>query len=559
MIIRSLMNDKCDMVLHWLIGFYPHTNNELQVCAEFRDIRDGASYTKKLPFNVLPILVPGLIVSSGRVTTARINGKHLSQVIPDLSSCDEINAAQCRELEHFDFNQLLFNSQKILCYQIKDKTVLIPSVELIRYLFLHNRIMAESVLKPAGLLNLAVTPFPGFYDDVKIEFKDQVPRKLLTREFVQEFCWLSIDPDARKSWDSIRHRSSMENFLAFDPPPLRNCELSVRGIQINNCLLVLEIISLTGRSLPAKNIKWTHPRIIERDSDKSANNKKSPISKTSHKTRTHGQGEYTLNENIENLKISNQNVLLIGGKKSCFAHNACLEKIPRARRALASAEYSGGDERKGLCSGREVSGESNLSPTINNFSIDGYDRELYGAQSLVDFSVLEAAEYKHIGNLNFLYNVLEEVENVHQGLTVTRYLCYLKNGAPFSHRNNHRRMYLIAIFMSPGLYPRILIDVDHSRAKGLSALFLRYDWNVSISTMTSHVKEIVDALVSNYGHWDSSVEERLSKEVFIKRFPKLFRNADIYKNSECVQRWIARISIELNYHQLTLCKLWKIA
>jgi hypothetical protein len=107
-------------------------------------------------------------------------------------------------LKQFNLNGHCSGDQRILRYQANHLTIIVPAIELIRSLLLHSRVLAESLLLPSGLLELAVTPLPGIYNDIKIEFTNTVPRKLLTLEFAKEFTWLSINPDGRLAWDSVR-------------------------------------------------------------------------------------------------------------------------------------------------------------------------------------------------------------------------------------------------------------------------------------------------------------------------------------------------------------------
>lgn len=560
MIIKPLMRYKGDLELRWLNGYYEHHQNGLRVTAQFLNHDNGVNINTELPFGMLPFLTPGLVVSRGEVQVARRTGKHSSLMIPDLSMPEETDAAKCSALRHFDLNDHSCGDQRILRYQGRGMTILVPAIELIRFLFLHSRILAESLLLPSGLMELAVTPFPGVYKNIKIEFTDRVPRKLLTPEFVQEFTWLSIDPYGRRAWDSVRRRSDKGNFLTLDPPPLQNCQLEFRGLEWNSHLLVLEILSVTGRHLPAETIQWTHPSVNEKARKKTANVHNGSHEGVVGKSRPRRQREYVLDGIAENLKDNNQEVVLLGGKGGCFGCRAEVIKLFSPRRRSSTSRTSG--ENGDLQDTRvdtNISVTPSLPPVVDRLPVSVGNFALFDGLPPVEFSVLEPAEWEHVGNLDFLNAVLRRIEGTHQGLTLTRYLCYLKYGTAFSYCGPRRRAYLLALFTSPQCPPRVLIDVDHSNRNGLSALLLRYDIPIPLADVAGHVKILMDALVENYGRWDILVEARLSKLVTIKRLPRLLRMADRAEDEEYVRRWMGRLNKELQWYQMSLNEAWLIA
>ncbi len=559
MIIRPLIRYKGDLELRWLTGYYRHPQKGLRITVQFLNHDNGATIVKELPFSMLPFLTPGLVVSRGEVQVARRTGKQLSLMLPDLSMPEEIEAAQLSSLSHFDLSRNRYGDQSILRYQASGTTILIPAIELIRFLFLHSRILAESLLLPSGLMNLAVTPIPGDYRDIKIEFTERVPRKLLTTEFVQEFAWLSVNPDGRRAWDSISRRSGEGYFLTLDPPPLRNCQLEFRGLERNRHLLVLEILSVTGRHLPAETIQWTHPLIYEKSRKKSTNASSRSQGSSDRASRPRRQREHIVDGLAESLKDNSQDVLRLGGKPGCFSNKAEVAKLfrPRKNPTLGTAHGDNGGSQ-GSPSGTGVSANLNHPAVVNRLPVSVDNLALLNGLPPVEFSMLEPAAWEHIGSLDFLNAVLQRIESAHEGLTVTRKLCYLKRGTAFSICGDRRRSYLLVLFTFPQCPPRVLIDVDHSNRSGLSGLFLRYDAPVPLADVAAHLKLLLEALVDNYGHWDPIAEAWLSKFVTITRLPKLLRMNERVEDDEYVGRWVQRLSKELHLYQKNLNDVWLI-
>jgi len=263
MIIRQLARFQHDVELRWLTGLL-REGDQLKIRAQFLNHGDGTTFLQNLPFGMLPFLMPGMVVSKGEVRTERRTGKRVKTLLPDLAAHEEIDVMEGLARSHYDLGGRKGGGQRLLRYQAKGRTILIPTFELIRLLFMHSKALANSLLIPSGLMELAVTPAPGLYPDIDIDFTGAVPHRAVSPEFVKEFAWLAVHPDGRRAWDSVLKLSAGKPYLTLVPPPLRNCHLTCRGVVWNNRLLVLEILSLSGRRLPAGEIRWTHPSEILR-------------------------------------------------------------------------------------------------------------------------------------------------------------------------------------------------------------------------------------------------------------------------------------------------------
>jgi hypothetical protein len=262
-IIKSLTHYSNDIELVWLSGHYIDRSEKRHLSVRFRDLSNSNYFQETLPFSYLPFLMPGLVVSHGEVQIARVTGKGGQISLSDLSDAEEVDAGDAVPPSLYSFGHHLGGGQRILRYRSRDRVILIPAIEMIRFLFLHSRVLADALMVPSRLQALAVTPDPGLAWEIEIRFEKDVPHRLLTVDFIREFAWLSVHPDGRKAWDSISRRSLGQRFLILDPPPIQNCSLEFRGVEKDGHWLVLEIIALSGREQPARSIVWWHPSVRE--------------------------------------------------------------------------------------------------------------------------------------------------------------------------------------------------------------------------------------------------------------------------------------------------------
>lgn len=87
-----------------------------------------------------------------------------------MASGEDLDAASCISQPLYPFGGHRGWRQRVLRYFADGKILLIPTFELIRALFLHNKALVRAILQPAGLINLATPVEPGFHDKLQIDF-----------------------------------------------------------------------------------------------------------------------------------------------------------------------------------------------------------------------------------------------------------------------------------------------------------------------------------------------------------------------------------------------------
>ncbi len=542
--ISSLANYTDDLELRWLKGVGKTTDGKLCVDTFFRQ-KNGSTFFWRLPYGTLPFLMPGLVISSGEVLTSRKGGKSGWAVIPDLSQMEVIPAIKAFTRDHYDLGGHFGGDHSVLRYHSRGWTILIPAMELVRFLFLHSKVMAKALLEPMGLMNLALTPVPDFYPEILIEFHQNTPRALMRPEFVQEFAWAAVHPEGRAAWDSVRRLSSGQRTLILEPPPLKNCRIEFRGVAKAQTWLVLEINALSGRALPAPVINWTHPSVCEKNTGPErttvAKNEEDDLLRPARPVHVR---EHEVDEEADSQKDINQDMILLGGKRGMFTSPARVVRILSPPRARQTVKETGDQEpvpRKSRSdTGRPV--DPALPVKIVSKTVSLGEESVTGGLSPLEVLTLEPASFEAIGDLGLLIETLKLIEQSQPDLTLTVSLVFLKPGQSVSRTPQGRRICLVAVFTSPVRPPFVVLDIDHSELAGdLSGLMLRYDLFCQLDEMDQHIKQLLDTMVDRYGSWDKEAERTLPKWVAVKRLPKLLRMTERAGDMDYVEMWVRRL------------------
>lgn len=544
--VRAFANDPGDLTLRWLNGIATGSDKRMLVTALF--LRDnGETVFRRLPFGMLPFLMPGFVVSRGEILITRRGGKQGRAMIPDLSAPEIVTVLDSVTRSHYDLGGHTGGSHRILRYQSGDWAILIPEMELIRFLFLHGKVLANAILQPMGLLQLAITPVPGFYGEILIEFQAGMPRALTRSDFVKEFSWLAVHPDGRKAWDSVLRLSQGQQSLMVAPPPLKKCRISFRGVARNNVWLVLEILALSGRTLPASTLNWTHPSERERGEDAKEEDGKGSEGDNAGEDRPSQVREELIDDQAESQQDVNQAVILLGGKRGEFETPARVNKVLSPSRTRSgspdSADHRSTSRKKRSNDDRQV--DPILTPVIVTEPVSIGETGIAGGLPPVEVYVLEPLDWDAVGDLAILVKVLRQVEKLQSDVTLTVSLVALKAGFGAISRHGPRAC-LVAVFTSPVRFPCVILDVDHNNLSGgLSGLLLRYRQEIVLAEMERQVKVLLDRMVDLLGRWDEKAEQALSSYATVKRLPKLARMSKRESDENYIKKWACRLKAML--------------
>ncbi len=497
--------------LYWLAGLHEE-NDTWFVRVVMRSVRSNRYNMVSLPIGLTPVLSLGHVFSQGEMLALPTRGILSSATVWDVSDYEEITSADIRpELYSFDRNG--GGIQRLFRYSTAQGDILIPAIELIRYLFLHNRTLANAVMRP-GELNLLFHPeLPGYQRKLTLQFTSQMPKGCLSGRFAQEFAWIAIDPGARRSWDSVRLKSLGKQYVTFTPPPLKNSAWKFRGIQYGKQWLVLELLYLTGKNHPCEELHYGHPsmrEIIRSSGAKGEEQDTDSDDEDGDTSRAHVTYDYELDDGQDGAKGGLQMSTDSYSKQSDFEGSITVEKL------LIKSESTGG--RRTNDAGAATGPRVEVRKTIK---LSAGQRSLGGQLPALDFKVLTPATWDFIGDLDALADTVRHMANRVPWVDFAMSLCQLKAGRVFSMANRKPRVALVVTIMPPGAPPIVLLDVDRTGGVALSLVAMHFHSHSLFDVFELSVKRALDGLVDGSGHWDHEIEAELSEICGCERLPKM--------------------------------------
>ena len=149
------------------------------------------------------------------------------------------------DLPHAAYAQKRDAAQLCFTFPSNGKQIYLPQFELARALFFHNGYLARTALEPLSL-NMDFDIRKNAQDhsaQINILPTSTLPLGLLAEPDSRNMlAWILLDQDARKSYESIgiheknhgrNERGSRRWTFQFDPPPLSNCDMHIRGHYIS--------------------------------------------------------------------------------------------------------------------------------------------------------------------------------------------------------------------------------------------------------------------------------------------------------------------------------------
>ena len=459
--------------------------------------------------------------SKGLITT---------EIIEDLSIYEEITSSDIPQ-DLYSFHGRQAGTQRLFRYTTQDAEIYIPTIELIRYLFLHNRTLANALMRPSALSLLHRPDLPGFRKELHLEFTKEMPIRSLSNKFAQEFAWLAFDIEARKSWDSVYLKSKGQEYLTLSPPPLQNSQLRFRGLKAGNKWLVLEILTLTGRYQPCEKLIYSHPllqkkHMIKREEPNCKSGTKVKADSKDHpknyeyeyklENSTNGaQSLYEQNALQEVAKLSDFNEAIVVEKKVVYAEVDCAK--PKTSESILAEK----EQKTVWVSASEQGINAELPP--------------------IEFKVLSPASWDLVGDLEGTVKTIERLSAYCPSVNITMSLCYLKSGRAFSMSNRSPRVALVIVLKTVTNPPIVLIDIERTGVLALSVQMLRFKVNVTLLSMESHIKKILDGLVDSSGHWNTEIEVSSNEYCVFERLPKMFTPRNNIISSEQVDKWAIKL------------------
>lgn len=436
-----------------------------------------------------------------------------------LGSATVMNVSDYEEITSADIPPRLYSFgdkgggiQRLLRYRTAQGEVLIPAIELIRYLFLHNRTLANAVIRP-GALNLLFHPeLPGYRRELTLRFTSRIPKSCLSHQFAQEFAWIALDPDARRAWDSVCLQSQGKEYVTFTPPPLRESAWKFRGVQHGNQWLVLELLHLTGKNHPCDELHYGHPSMKEVIRSVGGDGEKpDPTSDNDdEKSKERVVYDYELDDGQDGSKAGDPKTTDAYSKQSDFDREIAVKKL------VIKLDGQGGKRTR-----EPVPTTGPFIEIHKTIKVSAGERNLSAKLSALEFKLLTPVTWDCIGDLEALAKTVRQMANRQPQIRFAMSLCQLKAGRVFSMVNRKPRVGLVVTITPPDDPPIVLLDVERSGDVALSLVALRFHSHSLFHVIEESVKLAMDGLVDSSGHWDHKIETKLSDLCTCERLPKL--------------------------------------
>lgn len=516
--------------IYWLAGLLKHDDGSYSVRVALKNVDDHQFHLTKLPIGLLPILTHGQVYSAGKLMALSSKGLIATEVIADLSQYEEITSFDIPQ-DLYSFHGRHAGTQRLLRYTTLDAEIYIPTIELIRYLFLHNCTLANALMRPSSLSLLHRPDLPGFRKELLLEFTKDMPISSLSNKFAQEFAWLAYDIEARKSWDSVYLKSKGEEYLTLSPPPLLNSQLRFRGLKAGNQWLVLEILSMTGRHQPCEKLIYSHPQLQKKLVIKQEEPNGDPEDNTNDDAKGQSKKyeyEYKLESSTNGAQsVYKQNALQEVSKLSDFDEAIVVDK------KFVNAE---------VVSAKTNTSESTLAEKEQKTVwVSAAEQGINAELPPIEFKVLSPASWDLVGDLEGTVKTIERLSAYCPNVNITMSLCYLKSGRAFSMSNRSPRVALVIVLKTVTNPPIVLIDIERTGVPALSVQMLRFKGPVTLLSMESYIKKILDGLVDSSGHWNTEIEVSSNEYCALERLPKMFTPRNKIISSEQVDKWAIRL------------------
>lgn len=490
----------------WLAGFVCNERNEWQVRVVYRNKRTGGLIPVLEPIGMLPILGLGTWFDYGVLQTEGLPGDLMEVVISDVGQPEVITSAEMPSLL-YPLPESRAGRQRLFCYRTRQGVVHVPAVELIRAMFIHNRALALALMRPAGLEQLYVPMSPGSRESVTLRFTKEIAKSALSKELAMEFAWLVLDPEARRSWESVRRLSAGQDCILFEPPTIRNSTWQFRGIRRGNQVLVLELIHVGGRAVPAKVLEYMHPGFKKTIRAGKAGAKPS---------NSKGTGKPDVGKADEDIDVAdtdqgsssyrNPMVTNIGQRHSAF--ESPVKVIRKEIEVQQTPRESTGVERQK----KSRKKQKELVTTGERASSKGIRP--------IDFKILRRAKQPRIGDLAAFDETIRHMRDKLPHMQFSAGLIPLKQSRAAASVGDSPRAAMVVKINPSSMPPIVLIDIDHTGIVALSLMALRFRGGVAEDQVEAAVEMTIDGWVDAGGHWSADVEAELKAVCLVERIPK---------------------------------------
>lgn len=533
MVFRSVANltDDDPVEIYWLAGFHRTENNEWKVRTVYRSKRTGELMPVLEPIGMLPMLSLGIWFDHGVLRTDALPGELGETVIPNVGEPEILTSAELPP-ELYAFPEGRAGNQRLLRYRTAMGDVLIPAIELVRALFVHNRALALALMRPAGLEQLIVPMEPGHGDVATLKFTKEMPQSSIGHDLAMNVAWTALEGDARRAWDSVLRLSEGQNYVLLEPPPIRNSVWTFRGIQHGNQWLVLELQYVGGREVPFQALEYTHPGFRKAIRIGSESRKDAGVRQA---TRPGKGSPPTKDYDVDDgeggsTSYRGAQVAELVRPKAAFKSNI---KVVKLQKDVERKTGEGSSDRRRLPRDK---GSQTIQVTTG---------ERAGKAKLppLEFKTIALAPLARIGDLEALD---ETVRYMRDRLPDTHFfmgLVELRRGRAAASVGSSARVAMVVTIRSPRKPPIVVIDMERSGIAALSLMSMHFSVGTTEDQLESAVQMMLDSWAESGGSWSSEVEKELVGRCECLRLPKVLVPRGYF--AEFAKGWASRLMQKL--------------
>ena len=415
-----------------------------------------------------------------------------------------------------------------------NKTYYIPCIEVVRSFFTPTKTLANYIIKPNGL-DFLIDEWNITGETMNINLSMEMPKAIVNDNTVAHLIWTRFNEDAYKSWTSV-YNNIFSNAVTVSStlpvsklaagvpieavPPIReNTKWNYRGVYNGDNVLILELMSATGVTIPFRFINYYHPAI----------KKKSTLISNDKIRRIHTKSEGELYKLPDNKGQSGS------GKKQQYQpviETSATSLVYTGEIKLTRIENGLNQSEKGLIviDGSQGKGNSKIT---NGQIATTQDWSGSGQIDSLEFNGLDVVNGKLCKGLEAFYKAIEYIKATYDGVQISICEVFLPAGKPFSYYSDgDRRNCAIVRISAKNKLPTYLLEIGRADGWSISTLLL-YGRNYDHVRMQIDINVMLHGLISNSGHWKI---ERLVDKCIINRLKHIKSESYIHRAAKIVER-----------------------
>lgn len=529
MVFRSVakLTDGDPVELFWLAGFHRTDNNDWQVRTVYRNMQTGELMSVLEPIGMLPMLNLGIWFDHGVLKTDGLPGEWVETIIPNVAEPEVITSAELPP-ELYALPEGKAGNQRLLRYRTAMGEVLIPAIELVRALFVHNRALALALMRPAGLEQLIVSMEPGHRDRETLRFTKEMPYGAIGHHLALNIAWIALDEDARRAWDSVLRLSAGRSYVLLEPPPIRNSVWTFRGIRYGSQWLVLELQYVGGREVSFNALQYTHPR-FKRSSPAvsgSEGNAGVPKSNRSGRKGTPARNDYDVDEGEGgSTSYRGAQVVELARRMAPFTTHV---KVAKLQENVERTPQDAGQRRN--------SPRAKVSRTIQ---VTAGERAGKARLPPLEFKATASAPLARMGDLEALYETVRHMRDLLPDVQFSMGLVELTQRRAAASVGSNARVAMVVTIQPPQKPPVVLVDMERSGIAALSVMSMHFKVGLSMDEVERAVQKMIDGWGEAGGRWPSVIEKELADKCQCLRLQKALVPRD--KFAQFAKGWAERL------------------